>query len=78
MLVKFISDRRVEPYKGLVEIDGTVYTNDESKAAEAGFKPLVAEPMPEAAEGFCSVSYYEQTEDTVYLRWKSEAVTSED
>lgn len=73
MLVKYISEQKVEPYKGLVEIDGTVYANDEEKAISQGFKPLVADRMPDAPEGFYPVSYYEETENEVFLRWRLEA-----
>ncbi|MBQ4105627.1 MAG: hypothetical protein IJC86_04485 [Clostridia bacterium] len=78
MLAKFISENRIERYKGLVEFDGIVYTNDEEKAREQGYKPLITDEVPEETEGFCAVSYYEETEDAVYLRFRQEALNAEE
>ena len=70
MLVKYISDTSVEPYRGLVEENGTVYTNDEVKAKEAGFKELIVDVKPVLLEGFYAALCYENGQDAVYGRWK--------
>lgn len=70
MLVKFISSKSVESYRGLVEVEGIVYANDEEKAKSAGYKPLVIDKEPVPKEGFVASLYYENTADAVLGRWK--------
>ncbi len=74
MLVKYISETSVEPYRGLVEENGTVYTNDEAKAKEVGFKELIVDEKPVPLDGFFATLYYENGQDAVFGRWKVEAL----
>lgn len=74
MLVKYISESRVEPYRGLVEVDGVVFTNDEEKALAAGFKPMIIDEQPAAKEGVFLMLCYEDGADAVYGKWKEEVI----
>lgn len=71
MLVKYISEKQVLPYVGIVEIDGAVYTNDESKAYEAGYLPFIAEKMPEATDGYDVIMVYEKAGTCVYGKYQN-------
>lgn len=75
MLVKFIGENSVLPYNGLVESEGVVYTNDEEKAKEAGYKPLVMLAKPQSEEGIFFSIYYEENDDKVYGKWRRETLS---
>lgn len=75
MLVKFVSEASVLPYNGLVEFEGTVYTNDAQKAKNAGYKPLVMTAKPKSGEDVFFSLYYEETEENVFGKWRKEALS---
>ncbi len=74
MLVKYISENSVEPYQGLVEIQGVVYTNDEEKARLYGYKPFILEAKPQVKEDIFVYPIYEEDENAVYGKWKEERI----
>jgi len=70
MLVKYISEKQVLPYVGIVEVDGVVYTNDEAKAYEDGYLPFVVDKLPESTDGYDVIMVYEKSETCVYGRYQ--------
>lgn len=78
MLVKYISPSSVELYRGLVEMSGVVYTNDEEKAGLLGYKPFIMTDKPQVSSDCFAYLYYEEDKNAVYGKWKEEKLSEED
>lgn len=74
MLARYISEKKIERYKGYVIIDGITYVNNEEKAREVGFKDLVIDEQPEYDYETEWLDYYYEDGEVIHQRWEIEPI----